>query len=177
MTREIPLTKGFVALVDDSDYQRVNAFKWCVSTGNKGGTYAVRREGRAIIRMHRAILDAAAGMLVDHINGDTLDNRRANLRLCDHATSALNRRGYGKFLKGVERKRNRFRARISIGGRLTYLGWFSTEVEAGMAYDEAARRLHGQFARLNFPDGHVLPPLEKEDGRCSANQIGALVTP
>ena len=104
--------------------------------------------------MAYALVGAGRGQTVDHINGDRLDNRRANLRLCDRAQSTWNRgpRGGRKF-KGVTMlPSGRWQSYITARGCQQYLGLFNTAEEAAAAYDDAARRLHGEFARLNFPE-------------------------
>ena len=176
MTREIPLTKGFVALVDDADYDALHVLPWRVGV-TRGRAYALWRkyvgirEGKSRyteITMHRHLTDAPAGFEIDHINGNALDNRRSNLRVCTRAENARNVRCRGPGFKGVERKLNRFRARIAAGGRRITLGYYVTEVDAARAYDAAARQHHGQFARLNFPEPHeqsaLLSPSTVGDG-------------
>jgi hypothetical protein len=161
--REIPLTRGHVALVDAADYERVAAKKWatvlCHGTQPRAQHYW--REGRRVraIGLGRFILDAPAGLVVDHINGDPLDNRRVNLRLCTQADNAMNRRkhsgqktGRNPF-KGVfpQKVGGKFFARVTCRGVDYRLGTFATAEEAARAYDAKARDLHGEFARLNFP--------------------------
>ena len=106
--------------------------------------------------IHRLIMQASTFFIVDHVNDDTMDNRRSNLRLVTHSQSCMNR---GKHTaatsryKGVNWRpdRRKWQARIKVNRRTTFLGFFDTEVEAARAYDEQARQLHGQFARVNFP--------------------------
>lgn len=154
--REIPLTKGRVAIVDAADYEWLSQWKWCAQVDEKGFAYACRAGPRlTIIRMHRVLAQPAAHQVVDHINRDTLDNRRANLRCCTLAENARNRAGNRGTLspfKGVLAAGPRWRARIGDGTRQRHLGCFATQEEAARAYDEAARLLHGEFARLNFPE-------------------------
>lgn len=173
MTREIPLTKGFVALVDDADYERVNSFKWRALIRPTGMVYA---HCWRIGYMHRLVIGAKAGELVDHRDGDGLRNVRANLRLCTPSQNSMNRRAFRGF-KGVVKRGKTYEAKIGLKGKRVVLGNYASEIEAAIAYDAAARLHFGEFARLNFPDGHSLPPLEKEDGKWQANEIGALVTP
>jgi len=115
--------------------------------------YAARSEGKNQIHMHREIINAPADLQVDHINGNGLDNRRENLRLCTNAENARNRRlsknnttGY----KGVDLDANRYRAQIRVGQKFVYLGRFDDPIEAAKAYDAAAREHYGEFARTNF---------------------------
>lgn len=104
--------------------------------------------------LHRVIMNAPPGVQVDHINGDTLDNRRCNLRLCTHKENGHNRKlqgGTSKF-KGVTwHKRDRkWQAGIRHNGKQIHLGYFNDDVEAARAYDRAARKYFGEFARVNF---------------------------
>lgn len=154
--REIPLTRGYVALVDAADYEWLAAFKWCASV-NKRGTlvYAVRGVGgRAkarLLSMHRLILGDPAGLLVDHANGNTLDNRRCNLRSATSGQNNANRRsagcaaGYRGVVAGP--KPGTWAARLN-----GHLGIFDSAEAAALAFDFVARNTYGEFAVLNFPD-------------------------
>lgn len=109
------------------------------------------RGKRKILLLHREIMKAPPGLCVDHINGDPLDNRRANLRLCTHAQNMKNRRLHRNNtsgFKGVWRRRNRWRAEIKVEGQRISLGTFATIEEAAAAYAEGAHRFHGEFARI-----------------------------
>lgn len=151
MTREIPLTQGHVALVDDKDYERFMAMgKWQVSLCG-GRLYAARGHQR----MHRLLIDAP---LVDHINGNGLDNRRANLRPAtgtqNNANSRRSRANTSGY-KGVSlyRRTGRWRAYLGTRPREVHLGYFDTPEQAARAYDAAATQAWGEYARLNFPKG------------------------
>jgi len=158
--KQIPLTQGQFAIVDDADFELVNSFKWCAARQKRGRYYAVRKirktgESR-IFNMHRLIMPCAEGCFVDHKNGNGLDNRRENLRVCDRFQNASNR---GKDLdntsgfKGVfssGRKALPWRAKIKARGFSHYLGLHPTPELAAIAYDCAAKKLHGEFAKLNF---------------------------
>lgn len=152
MAKEIVLTKGKVAVVDDGDYEMLVALgaRWCINDG-----YAFNRTHG---RMHRFLLKAPADLMVDHANGDKLDNRRENLRLCTNSQNQANRKvtvGVSTF-KGVTWQRRPgctsrgfWKAQIVVGGKLTYLGSFRTDREAAAAYNEAASAMFGEFAHLN----------------------------
>lgn len=155
MTVEVPLSRGLVAIVDDADADAVRRFSWCVRPGTRTW-YAVRSlllpDGRrAWQRMHRFITGYA---VTDHVNGNGLDNRRANLRPATPSENSQNKRkalGTTSRFKGVTRDGGRWVARIKVAGDLHTLGRFVDEVAAAHAYDEAARVEFGGFAALNFP--------------------------
>lgn len=160
--KTIPLSKGKVAIVDDQDFEELSCHKWHFEAGRHRG-YAGRwepfiREGRRSPRriyMHRVILNPPDGMVCDHINGNKLDNRRANLRVCTHAENMRNRSPYGvsQFL-GVHWNKacNRWVASITSHGKRKHLCVSQIEEEAARMYDRAAIEMHGSFARLNFPN-------------------------
>jgi hypothetical protein len=144
--REIPLTQGKVALVDEADFERLSAFKWCCAKG-----YPRRRGGQ----MARYVIDVPPGMVPDHINGDPLDNRRCNLRACTPAENVRNRRTRGS-LSGFKcvvyvAAIQRYRAQLHLDRQVYYSACFSTAIAAALAYDAMARELHGEFAAVNFP--------------------------
>jgi hypothetical protein len=154
---EIPLTQGRVAIVDDED-AHLAEFKWCVYNYRRNW-YAVRRRpgGGALIRMHREIVGAPDGLQVDHVSGDSLDNRRANLRLATQAGNTQNMRMRCDNTSGYRgvcwfARDARWKAEISAFGVRRHLGYFYGVLDAARAYDAAAKELHGEFARLNFPE-------------------------
>jgi len=152
MPQQIPLTKGFYALVDDEDFERVNAYKWTLD--NNG--YAVRKVNRRKVMRHRFVLDAPAGFDVDHINHDILDNRRENVRIATRSQNSVNRGpkpGSTSIYKGVfwHRRDERWQAKLGVNGKSLDLGQFADEAQAAKAYDAAAHSAFGEFAYLNFP--------------------------
>lgn len=154
--REIALSRGMVALVDDEEYESLSIHRWHATRG-ASTFYAARNvrspHGSRTVLMHRSILCASApGLEVDHANGDGLDNRRENLRLATRSQNNHNRTAYktNKYgLKGVSwhRKTQRWRAQIGIGGLRKHIGYYSSPAEAHVAYCAAAKELHGEFAR------------------------------
>jgi hypothetical protein len=164
VVKELPLTKGYVALVDDEDFERVNAFRWsAMIVGHHADgspkVYAHRKEARKTSYLHRFILDALKGVYVDHKNGDGLDNRRANLRICTQSQnignsrmSSANTTGY----KGVYlvKASGRYSAKIGHRNRSCYLGIYSDPAFAAHVYDAAARHFFGQFALTNFQESN-----------------------
>lgn len=159
--RRIELTQGMSAKVDAEDYERLSRYKWRVCRKNGRTTvYAERtirkRDGRySRMLMHRQIMgDVGEGKVIDHANGDGLDNRRGNLRAATAAENSWNRRGGDgrSGYKGVSlsREKKKWRAAIFVNGRRHHLGYFADVQEAARAYDAAARRHFGAFARVNF---------------------------
>ncbi len=156
--KQIRLTKGKHALVDDEDFDRINQFKWCASKSNAHREiyYAVRgtyTKEKVISRsMHREILGLTDGKIeVDHIDGNGLNNQRVNLRLSDSRHNSFNRganRNNTSGIKGVSwnKEMSKWVAQITIDGRQTYLGLFDDKHEAGEAYLQAAIKHHGEFA-------------------------------
>jgi len=104
--------------------------------------------------MHRVIMNTPIHLEVDHVDHNTLNNQRYNLRNCSHCQNSKNQKSHkdstSKY-KGVFQKRpDRFQSHITQNGKIIHLGTYKTEEEAARAYDEAAKRLHGKFAYLNF---------------------------
>jgi hypothetical protein len=156
MVKEIQLTKGLVTLVDDEDFERLNKYNWSILK-KREKLYAHRKENKKTITLHRFILNAEKEILVDHINGNCLDNRRCNLRLCDNKQNIRNskkRSNLSSKYKGVSWQKDRIKwsAQISVNSKRISLGRCSDEIEAAKKYDKAARFYFGEFASLNFPD-------------------------
>lgn len=154
--REITLTRGQIALIDDDDWDLVTQFKWRVFCPQKIA-YAVSQISRAeaqgknrTIRMHTLI---AGPGLIDHRNGNGLDNRRSNLRPATTSENCINSRGWGRTYgyRGVGFQKGRWRAYIGVAGKQVTLGRYDTKEDAARAYDRAALMYYGEFAHLNFP--------------------------
>jgi hypothetical protein len=159
--RRIPLTQGQYAIVDPKDYEQLNKHKWHLQR-TRQMFYAVRRAkgheraNGSVVWMHRSILPPPQGMCIDHINNNGLDNRKANLRFATPAQNARNRRKISfktsSKYKGVSYHagQRKWCAAIRVNGQYKYFGLFQNESDAAKAYDEAARKFHGEFASLNF---------------------------
>lgn len=158
-TVAIPLSKGFVAIVDADMADEVNRYKWYAETPkSRDLVYAARNyrvsDGRTGTQyLHEFI--AGFGM-ADHINGNGLDNRRQNLRRATHSQNGYNvpiRNHNSSGYKGVSRckQTGRWQVRISADGKERHIGRYVCAEEAALAYDQAARELHGEFATFNFP--------------------------
>jgi len=157
VSHQIPLGKEKFTLVDGIDFDRLKNIPWFLSgTGYAVGFMSVGSRPR-LVYLHRFLMNAQPGQLVDHINGDALDNRRENLRLAtarqnvqNKCVSPLSATG----LKGVgwHKRRRKFHARIQLQGVRVHLGYFEDARSAALAYDAAARMVFGSFARCNYPD-------------------------
>ena len=156
MGSSIPLINGGFALVDPYDYERLIRYPW--RRNNKGYamyTYYDEKDVRHEVYMHRVIMSLTRREVVDHIDGDRLNNTRANLRVCSQQQNLCYRRcfrnnesGY----KGVTRRGKRWLARIYYDEQTVRFGLYARAEEAVLAYDCAARWLFGEFALLNFSD-------------------------
>lgn len=154
----IELTRGKVAIVDDKHYEYLNQFKWRALKDNNTW-YAGRSDSdKNIIRMHREIMGVTdSKIIVDHADGDGLNNLEENLRICTHGQNMANRRkqinntsGY----RGVywEKNDKKWRASVKVNGVTKNLGNYDDIEEAARARDEAAKIYYGEFARLNFTE-------------------------
>jgi len=159
--KQIPLSQGKFALVDDEDFEELNKFKWC-AIKDRNTFYAVRttsykKEGCVTtIRMHRFILNIKnINILCDHKDRNGLNNQKHNLREATNLQNIVNtksRKNTSSKYKGVtwNKKSKKWRANIEKGGVKKHLGLFTNEEEAAKAYDEMAKIYHGEFACLNF---------------------------
>lgn len=158
--KRILLSQSKVALVDDRDFEWLSQWKWHAHCGPSGKWYALRWDGpkgrRVLRRMHREIAAICGMREVDHKDLDGLNNQRHNLRPCSHSQNAANRAAYKintSGFKGVfwHPKNRTWFAQIRVNKRAKYLGCFEDKVQAAKAYDNAALKYFGNFARLNFP--------------------------
>ena len=160
-SRRIYLGEGQWTLLDPEDYSRLRKYRWIVYGGGNN-LYAVRlkivKPNRTWqISMHREIMNAPKGVLVDHRNCDSLDNRRSNLRFATRTENVRNRRKQknttSQFIGVSFRKsEGKWGSEIRCNGKRIWLGRFKSEIEAAKARDSAAKKYHGEFARLNFAD-------------------------
>jgi hypothetical protein len=156
MSKEIPITKGKITIVDDCDYEYLNQWKWyCSSVG-----YAVRdipcntnNRKRKTILMHREILNTPDGMDTDHINHNTLDNRKCNLRICTRSQNEANkglRRDNTSGIKGISwnKQIKKWHAQMKQNGKLIHVGYFSNIEDAINSYLTEYKEFYGEFAML-----------------------------
>lgn len=154
---EIKLTQGKVALVSDEDYEYLSQWKWSAILIKGKIWYATRREGEKRFWMHREIMNTPKNLVVDHKNGNGLDNRRENLRNC---TSFENQSNRGKNsnnttgFKGVHfhKLSRKYIAVIKVHNKNYYLGLFKSPEEAALARDAKAMEMEKDFAYLNFQE-------------------------
>lgn len=155
----IQLTKGLVAVVDNDDLLMLSKHKWAALTNKISRTqYAIGYIDRRYVLMHRMIMGCTKGdgIEVDHIDGNGLNNRRSNLRLCTHSqntknTTKINGAGHGKFKGVYAHSKGRFRVMITVDRKPKHIGIFETAEDAARAYDRAVLVHYGEFARTNFP--------------------------
>lgn len=151
--KELQLRNGMIALVDLEDFDFLNQWSWTARPSGKH-YYAQRKRWvngkKKYIKMHRLIMNAPDNMVVDHINRNTLDCRKSNMRLCTIAQNNCNRKASGKSkYLGVSIKNNKPIAQIKHNNKVYHLGTFESEESAALAYNEAALKYHGEFANLN----------------------------
>lgn len=161
MIRIIPLTRGYFTFVDEEDYDDLAQFNWHVhSSGYARRNVWVSSQRRGSNEfMHRRIMECPEGKEIDHINNNKLDNTRANLRICEHQIQNRYNVGkrsgdYSSRYKGVSWLSDKqvWLVQIKADGKTFRVGRFDDETHAALAYDQAARIHHGEYAHLNFPE-------------------------
>lgn len=155
---EVPLSQGLIAVIDDADLAIIEPHRWCATVDRSGRTerrYAltniVKPDGkRSMLKMHRLIIGAQPGQLIDHVDHDGLNNQRHNLRFATTSQNGGNARSAEGY-KGVgwHVPCHRWRAYIEVDRRLRHLGLFADPWDAAQAYNAAAREAWGEFAYLN----------------------------
>ena len=152
--RHIPIGRGLFVTVDAADYKRLSKYHW-YTCHTSGRPYAIRQNEKGrMVYMHREIMHAPRGSIVDHIDHNILNNRQCNLRVCTKAQNAANAapRGGASGYVGVYKNRKKWIASITCRGKYYYLGIFDSPIEAAKARDRKAYALHGPYAYLNFPE-------------------------
>jgi hypothetical protein len=155
--KEIRLTNNLCAFVSECDYEALSIYTWYPAKTEQNTYHAIARIGGKTARMHRIIMGAEKGQIVDHIDGNPLNNTRDNLRFADKYQNGYNsksRAGSTSKYKGVcfekdHHGKQKWRAYINYKGKQRRLGRFYTERDAALAYNNAAKELHGEYARLN----------------------------
>lgn len=185
--KEVKLTKGYVAIVDDEDYDRVSNHKWRVdvikrSDGSKTA-YAKSAIKKKTVYLHRFVYGDTKGMHIDHIDGNPLNNSKSNLRTCTHSQNMKNRcivTGASSQYKGVtwDVDSKKWRARICANKIVMSLGLYESEEEASRVYDMAAAKYFGDFARTNKPvdinsDLNVVGAIDGEKARVKHKKLVA----
>lgn len=153
--KEISLTQGKAAIVDDDDYESINAHKWhYVNVGYASRYSGGGRKNRKTDYMHIAVMGKQSGMEIDHINGNKLDNRKENLRHVTHSQNMQNAsvKGGSSRYKGVcwDKSRNKWISSIYISEKHVHIGRYESEEDAARAYNLRAHVAFGEFARTNY---------------------------
>ena len=158
MTKEVTLTRGYVALVSDADYERVAQHKWHVDRLRPNLSYATTWIAGKNVRMHRFLLYAIKGEEVDHIDGDGLNNTRENIQMVSRQTNSIkrevfshNKTGYA----GIDQFRSGYRARIGYNYGTVFVGVFDTLEEAASARDKELVKLFGEDAPMSKIPNHL----------------------
>jgi HNH endonuclease len=152
---EIQLSKDQIALIDDEDFALISEFNWRAQQNQDGRWYAMAWNSYPnFLLMHRYVMAANDGEWIDHRNGNGLDNRKENLRVCTPSENQARKgpQGITSLFKGVhwESARGKWKAVVTKDGKSHFLGRYDNEVEAAEAYDGAAKELFGEFAYTNF---------------------------
>lgn len=153
--RKILLQRNIFSIVDDEIFETVKDISWSFQENRKNGHKYVRSNNNERIYLHRYIMNNPVGFVVDHINGNTLDNRKENLRVCTNSQNSSNQKirknnQYG--LKGIsfDRRRGKWYARIKSNNVTKYLGSFYSRYDAALAYNKASKLIHKEFGLTNL---------------------------
>ena len=157
--KRIPLTQGKFAIVDDVDFDWLNQYKWYSHIDRSKNIFYVnrgRRWGKRMITilMHRLIMNPIKGMFIDHINGNGLDNRRSNLRICTRSQNGMNRKMQNNNTSGYKgviwsKSAKKWQVQIIFNKKRIHLGYFKIKKEGALAYNEASLKYFGKFAYIN----------------------------
>lgn len=157
--RQLPLSQGKFAIVDNDDYEKLLPWKWTFSGGYAYRVKTVQGKSKKVW-LHRFIANTPEGLYTDHINGNRLDCRKENLRICTYAQNNKNasiRKDNKSGYRGVywEKGVKKWRAVINADAKRICLGFYESAKEAAKAYNESAKKLHGSFARLNSAEDNL----------------------
>ncbi len=148
---QLKTRSGTVFLIDDEDYSIISQYNWYLSSKR----YLVTRSNKKEIRLHRFLMNCPPTKIVDHINGDTLDNRKSNLRICTQQENTRNnnklRKDKTSKYKGVSLcTYGTWVAQIQVNKKKISLGYYTSQEDAARAYNKAAVEYHGEFAAINI---------------------------
>lgn len=186
--KKIKLTQNFYALVDEDDFDNLNKYKWRISKSKSGNYYAIRSKYNKntkkceIFKMHREIMKLTKEdkSFVDHKNGNGLDNTKDNLRITDSTGNSRNANKTNKKTKsqykGVTytKSTGKWQARISVNGTRLNLGQFTLEIDAAIAYNNAALYYFKEFAKINLLHQQQVDDLSNEDAEALFQTASAL---
>ena len=160
--KEVPLNHGKKSIIDDEDYPRISKHRWCYHRDKaaKRGVYEKATRKTKTVYLHREVMNAVDGTIVDHIDGDVLNNQKSNLRCCTPSENGANRNHKSIARSGYfgvywHKGKKRWRANITKNYREIHIGYFDTAIEAAVARDYKAIELFGEFATLNFPMAEI----------------------
>lgn len=168
--KEILLTQGKIAVVDDDDFEYLRKHKWHYArryTSEYAGTFLWTDKKNVLILMHRMVIGARKGEEVDHKDCNGLNNQKDNLRLVTHSQNMQNLKPRDGKYKGTSYRKDRglFEAYIGTPPNKQRLGHYCSEIAAACAYDYAAIELFGEFAKMNFPEGQPMTMAEVKQAR------------